>query len=324
MSLINYSSKNASIKHADATKPPILTAGILTPEIARAWENSCLQFFQQKDVAEDKQVQRVAWGMRDARLSDWYLTNKAQIDGSTFAEYMTLLRTKWLEANWQARIRQRLLSSRQNHRPFYEWAVELQSINAILRDDLAHLSIAQLRFQLEANMNSSLHNECEHEKASDEPDFDDWIDLVKRIDEKRVRRMHEHQQAIEAYVRSSGAKSFSTSRTTTNSSSTSSNVLAAAPHITFVRLPPLTDQERQLLKDHRGCFKCRHFYVNHLSTSCPDGFPAGEGYKTLTERDALAAKPRKSAKPVVSVTIDTVASVSMPSAVLGDGTDSDE
>ncbi|KAH7903765.1 hypothetical protein BJ138DRAFT_1020111 [Hygrophoropsis aurantiaca] len=230
MSQTSYSSKNATVEHVDATKPPILTAGILTPEIARAWENSCLQFFQQKDVAEDKQVQHIAWGMRDARLGDWYLTNKDEIDDLTFAAYMTLLRNKWLEANWQSRIRQKLLSSRQNNRPFYEWAIELQSTNAILRNDPAHLTIAQLRFQLEANMNGSLHNECEHGKAADEADFDSWIDLVKRIDEKQNRRLLEHQRAIESYVHNRPAAL----RTTTNTSGASSNILAAAPNITFV------------------------------------------------------------------------------------------
>ncbi|KAH7903811.1 hypothetical protein BJ138DRAFT_1020039, partial [Hygrophoropsis aurantiaca] len=247
MSHNTYSSKNSTVEHVDATKPPILTAGILTPEVARAWENACLQFFQQKEIPDDKQVQRIVWGMRDARLADWYLTNKVVIDALTFAEYMVLLRDKWLEANWQSRIRQKLLSSRQNNRRFYEWAVELQSINAILRDDPAHLSNAQLRFHLEANMHPSLHEECEHEKAADELDFDRWIDLVKRLDEKRLRRLLEHQDAVETYYRSFGKHVSAPSRSTAMPPSTTT--LAAASSSTFKRLPSLTAQERQLLKD---------------------------------------------------------------------------
>jgi len=53
-----------------------------------------------------------------------------------------------------------LAASRQNHvedvysldhvraRDFYEWAVELQSVNALLRDDPSHLTLQQLRYQM--------------------------------------------------------------------------------------------------------------------------------------------------------------------------------
>jgi len=65
--------------------------------------------------------------------------------------------------------------------------------------------------------------------------------------------------------------------------------------------------------EHDGCTKCRRFYTDHRSQQCPNGFPVGKGYKTLTLNDALATKKSKatakpSSKPVATTTskVETV------------------
>ncbi|KAH7917164.1 hypothetical protein BV22DRAFT_1026885, partial [Leucogyrophana mollusca] len=317
MSTPSYS-KNATVEHHDPSKPPVLTVGILTPEVVRTFELSCRQFFQQKSVPDIEQVQCIAWGMRDVRLQDWYLNDKDEIDQYSFPQFMTQLRLHWLEADWQSKIRMKVLGSRQGNCPFYEWAIDLQSSNAILRDDPAYLSLDQLRFQMEANMHPSLRTKCEHEKASTEKVFNKWVVLVKRLDEKRQARLLEQQQAIETYVRTKDTKKPFIRPTPTSTYSSAPNPS------TFKRLPTLTIAERQLLREHNGCFKCRCFYSKHQSSSCPVGFPSADNYKPLTERDALAAKPSGSRSTVAAVTVDDVAAVIMPSAVLGEGSESDE
>jgi hypothetical protein len=83
----------------------------------------------------------------------------------------------------------------------------------------------------------------------------------------------------------------------------------------FTRLPPLTDDERQLLRDNEGCFKCREPFVQHSSNNCPNGFPDGATYKPLTAASIAAKKTRKNSSTVA---------VEMLSAVLGDESDSSE
>ncbi len=95
--------------------------------------------------------------------------------------------------------------------------------------------------------------------------------------------------------------------------------------------PPITDAEKALLFQHDGCFKCQQFYAKHRAAECPNGFPSGQGYKPLTEVMAIAAKPRGVHAVMTADTVGegscsaTIAAV-MPdySAVLGNGTDSDE
>ena len=101
--------------------------------------------------------------------------------------------------------------------------------------------------------------------------------------------------------------------------------------------PPLTADELKLLRDNAGCFKCRQYLRNHTSTTCTNDFPNPKGYKTLTSADVEAARTKKRAKPIAAVIedepvakrarefieeiIEPVAVV-MPSAVLGDGSES--
>ena len=101
--------------------------------------------------------------------------------------------------------------------------------------------------------------------------------------------------------------------------------------------PPLTADELKLLCDNTGCFNCRQYFWNHTSTTCTNDFPNPKGYKTLTSADVKAVCTKKRAKPITAVIedepvakrarefieeiIEPVAVV-MPSAVLGDGSES--
>jgi hypothetical protein len=107
----------------------------------------------------------------------------------------------------------------------------------------------------------------------------------------------------------------------------------------FICLPKLTDSEKDLLRAHSGCFKCRRFNAGHGSNAptCP-GFPSGNGYKTITRfADAIgrpAVKPAPSASSkgkMIASLLETMESegeeavaVFAPSAVLGNGTESGE
>ena len=55
------------------------------------------------------------------------------------------------------------------------------------------------------------------------------------------------------------------------------------------RCPPLTHAEISLLNKHKGCRKCRRFYVSHRGTDCPNDFPDGAMYTPLSEETAFEA-----------------------------------
>ena len=53
--------------------------------------------------------------------------------------------------------------------------------------------------------------------------------------------------------------------------------------------PPLTQSEIALLSKHKGCRKCRKFYVSHRGNDCPNDFPDGNNYVPLSEDVAYDA-----------------------------------
>ncbi|KIJ38240.1 hypothetical protein M422DRAFT_259150 [Sphaerobolus stellatus SS14] len=65
-------------------------------------------------------------------------------------------------------------------------------------------------------------------------------------------------------------------------------------------LPKLTEEEKNLIRDHLGCRRCHTFYAGHQSANCPmtivNTWPNTSNYTPLTESmawvAAAAAKPR--------------------------------
>src|ERR1700720_2628215 len=47
--------------------------------------------------------------------------------------------------------------------------------------------------------------------------------------------------------------------------------------------PRLTETERKIIFDNKGCLCCCKLYLNHKSRDCPSDFPNGVNYKPLTE-----------------------------------------
>jgi hypothetical protein len=81
------------------------------------------------------------------------------------------------------------------------------------------------------------------------------------------------------------------------------------------KLPRLTDTERSLLFDNKGCLKCRHFFVKHCATDCPNDFPTPTSYKTLMSEDVNAARYKPSST-VVTVAESSRGSGNLPVATI--------
>ena len=83
------------------------------------------------------------------------------------------------------------------------------------------------------------------------------------------------------------------------------------------RLPKLTDHERELLKKHDGCFKCRQFNVGHTVSGCPNGFPDPQGYKPLSAPSVIKQEAPVKKEPVA-------ADSNPPPSNILEGSDSDD
>ncbi|KAG1735249.1 hypothetical protein EDD22DRAFT_731980, partial [Suillus occidentalis] len=297
--------KSTIVEQSTPNKPPKLTAGKITPQVACDWENACNTYFLHKQITTKDQVKMIASGMADPRLCTRYLTQRATLDTGTFSQYMKALRDAWLKSHWATKLRKKVKGSQQGTHTFYEWALDLQSQNALLYRNPSHLSDVQLWDQLEANLCDEPTAPVIRAKLDDNLTLKEWIEEVKHLDDECQEGLASQWKVTEEIHRSSKHTAMTTNKT----SSSSKMYNSSSP-----RLGALTETERTLLMKHKGCFKCRKFYISHQSKDCTDGAPDASSYKTLTESDANAAKPK----------LKTVAAVGpvgavMPLSVLDDG-----
>jgi len=299
----------AKVTHSSTNKPPSLSAGTVSPEVLCQFENACRSFFRNKEGLDTKDhVARIAGGLQDPLLADWYWTGQEAFDALSFDDFMKELRNKWLLNDWEQDIRRRVLGTKQSG-TFWEWAIKMRSLNTLLHGTTTHLDDTALLNQLKANLEPWLSHACDDERIKEDT-LDKWLDKVKIIDEKKRRERQQQRTDAEEATRSH-LKWNTTSAGLTEPSRRYNTFRGAPTNKPWVSsrgkpfdatkaLPKLTDMERTLLFNNEGCLKCRRFFVDHCSANCPNEFPTGVGYKTLTTDDVKSAC-RKTSNPVASV-----------------------
>ncbi|TFK52921.1 hypothetical protein OE88DRAFT_1643658 [Heliocybe sulcata] len=293
----------ASVEQASSKSPPLLLPGDLTPAVLHDWRESCKAFcYNQKDLKPEDYVKRVAYGMRDPRLRNWYRARREAINAMSLEDYIKEMSARFLRPGWEDDHHNTLLLVTQGEHSFWDWANHIQSENTTLIDTPHHLSDADLRKHLNTHMHPETKFLCKDEKANEIVKFEDWLERKNKFPTRS----------------NPSATPSSTSSSTARSATT---LPKRAP------LPKLTDDEKALLNKYHGCYKCRRFNVTHTSTSCPNGFPGAETYKMLTEADATKAPRTQAAnsrpsQPVAAIieedSEDIVAAIVMPSAIVDD------
>jgi hypothetical protein len=282
----------------------MLTPGELTPAIVHSFETKCLGFFENKDVPKDKQVCKILAGLKDTRIQDWISVDRDRFLAMSFSDFMTEFRAGYLPEDWKEITCIELLGMLQNADAFWDFAVQVQTKNLLLRGTPSYLKETELCHRIESGMTQKLALRCHLEKCSKVEKFNEWLTEVKCVDDLiRVERA-EFEQLAKA-TRNAGRRANTLAEpsrraNSNNSVTAASTSIANSNSTTCVTLPRLTDIERKLLSDNGGCFKCRHVFVPHLSTACPNGFPNPSSYKPLTQNFVDSIKQRLN-KPVAAL-----------------------
>jgi hypothetical protein len=310
-------------------RPPVITPGKLTPDLLFDFENGAYSYFSFKDVKTEKEVAKVAGGLQDARVQTWYRLNWAIVDAAGFPAFMASVRAFWLDSGWEQDVKLVILASHQGSTPISDWIMLVESTNALLHGHACQLSEADLRNHIQSHVHADTMAAVTVAELHLIASYDKYKRSLKVVDDARIRADELLKAAVKqmmvlpSHGRRLGGNRSNTVPSTSSASATTTAANTSNAH-TSDRIPPLTTAERALLVEHDGCFKCRQFYTSHKSSDCPDGFPDKTSYSTLTESNALAAKKRQVKKErVPTVAIVAPVAVVMPSAVLGDGSDSE-
>ena len=150
-------------------------------------------------------------------------------------------------------------------------------------------------------------------------DYQAWTNAVK-LEDRLLRQDLENARSVSLGV------SATTSGPQARALSVSSTQLvspSSTPSSTGPRLP----DEKRILSEHDGCFKCRRSYAGHRTCECPNGFP--EKYERVTTAKAEVVRDGRNRLDGSQRDVAAVAAVlgplrlddGLPGAVLGSGSE---
>ncbi|KIM78266.1 hypothetical protein PILCRDRAFT_11259 [Piloderma croceum F 1598] len=91
----------AKVEQDSLNKVPVLLQGDLTPSVMCQYENACLGFFEGKEIAPEKQVQKILTRLRDDRIQEWISIDRDEILSLMFAEFMVEFKASFLPEDWE-------------------------------------------------------------------------------------------------------------------------------------------------------------------------------------------------------------------------------
>ncbi|KAI0038387.1 hypothetical protein FA95DRAFT_1613424 [Auriscalpium vulgare] len=251
-----------TFKQSAPTHVPILTPGIITPEVLRQWEHGALAYFKHKMIDP---------------------MNHDRLETLTFAKFLTEIRKNFLERDWESRVSAKLLNSQQGSGEFFLWYLELSALNSTLCDTDSFLDDKALQRKLSAGLHPKLGIAVTRARLSPSLSLLDWISEVADLDGARLTLAAEVAAEVAHPARPSTASATYTQKPRPSTSTSSASGTAPGTSSTaHVLLPKLTAAERDLLNHYNGCFKCRGFHAGHRSSECPNRFPSGDGYRALS------------------------------------------
>ncbi|KAF8994179.1 hypothetical protein BDQ17DRAFT_1431204 [Cyathus striatus] len=131
-------SESSSLPLAEVKTPhkakecPMLTAGHITPLLFYNWGIACCHFTKHSEKKPEEVVSFVADSMLEPHLVAWYNSDSKHIDVLTLDAYLLELSKLVLKKNWATKLRNKILSSHQGSKPFMDWKIELENLNAVL------------------------------------------------------------------------------------------------------------------------------------------------------------------------------------------------
>jgi hypothetical protein len=262
---------------------PRVTASILTPYILRELEDYVEVYLEDKAIVDKRRrLKKIAGCFANSEHMKWVNTEAGiQPAGTTLTEFMDKIRNCFLPDNWELEIHNdREADLMKKNDKFVDSATRVKKKNSVLVNTAFHLDNSALCMFLQSHLCEDLMRLVfETPTASGTyvyalTDFTKWEHEVQRLDNFRRRQQKAIRDVLAdaEHIRNTRGSSSNAgkSRKTDKKSSSSSTDLD--------RCPTLTDNERRILREFDGCFKCCKVLQTHVSRDCTAPFPQREGY----------------------------------------------
>ena len=327
-------SDTAQVRYHEGNKvPPTMLPGRVTPALLLQWEEHATAYFDKAKTPDAEKVSSVLTCWRDSEIDNFIKMNKARfrVAEFIFAMFMAEIRKRFLDPLWQNNIMRNVVNAKMDStESFSKFANRVIAGNNLLEGTGIRLDSSALRKTLTGNMSEFLASKLDRLRTSERErlaaieSFEEWMAEIVAFDReatsdlKRIAEMlredvsYKRQRMDDNVPQNPPTVPFqpsqipNTSVQTNMYRGTGANAIrpppfSAAPNSRFSqpssgrkRCPPLTQTEIALLNKHKGCRKCRRFYVSHRGGDCPNDFPDGATYVPLSE-DVAYEEMRKCA-----------------------------
>ncbi|KAJ2913860.1 hypothetical protein MD484_g6573, partial [Candolleomyces efflorescens] len=283
----------AVLETSSSKAPPTLKAGDVTPDIARRFEYACRNYIADKGIKEEDQVRRIINScFHDNRIIHWIDGNRERLEALTFTAFMKEFRDEWLEHEWARKLDSKLRVMRQKNRTFREWYNDFYSQVLLLTGTSEEKSDEEIRRLVYSLMDEHLRSRADLERIRGLSTLKQWTNALVTEDRAiRTDIAHMRRRFNEGHNVANNNNNRTNTRSAPNSGTTNGTADNARS-----RPPQLTQEEKTLLDDHDGCYRCREFYVGHRSNACSSGYPDGTNYVPLTVARARSDATKRNVK----------------------------
>ncbi len=125
--------------------------------------------------------------------------------------------------------------------------------NSLLGGTDSFFNDEALRDTMDANMDRKLARECNRENIKSIASFRDWLDEVKRLDERKRQRMEEIERTLARINAKSNNNRANSSVSRPPFQPRNTNTPNSTNTGTFTLMPKLTDDEQALPSANSGC-----------------------------------------------------------------------
>ena len=320
-------SDTAQVRYHEGNKvPPTMLPGRVTPALLLQWKEHATAYFDKAKTPDAEKVSSVLTCWRDSEIDNFIKMNKTRFRAPefTFLMFMTEIRKRFLDPLWQNNIMRNVVNAKmESTESFSKFANRVIAGNNLLEGTGIRLDAAALRKTLTGNMSEFLASKLdrlrttERERLAAIEGFEEWMAEIVAFDHeatsdlKRIAEMlredvsYKRQRLDDSVPQNPPPIPFQPSQIPNTSAppnvyrGTGPNAIRPPPPPNNSRYPqstsgrkrcpPLTQTEIALLNKHKGCRKCRRFYVSHRGNECPNDFPDGATYVPLSEDVAYDA-----------------------------------
>ncbi|KAF9501793.1 hypothetical protein BDN71DRAFT_1426302 [Pleurotus eryngii] len=178
----------------------------------------------------------------------WLSANSLVLESMTWDEYKTCMHSLFLVSDWEHSTHMDVLRIQQNSGSFVKFSLEMMGKNNLLARTDSFLNDELLCNTLEANMDRELAQECNRENLVSIISLHNWLDKVKRLNERKHQRLEEITcEFTKLNARTPLGSCINFRPTTATRLPVPGAAASSALSSTFVPIPKLLQTEHELL-----------------------------------------------------------------------------